>query len=298
MGTGERNRPMAAEQGELAGMPRRLYPCTPTRLGTWLDCPRRYRFAYLDRPQPPKGPPWAHNALGAAVHVALAWWWTQPFAARVPSRAAARLRADWNPETFAQQGFRDAVQSRAVRERAAVWVEDYLAGVDPGAEPVGVERTVSSPTRTLVLSGRVDRVDDRPGDGLVVVDYKTGRRPPQDGDARSSLALAIYAVAVTRTMHRPCHRVELHHLPSGGVVAAEHDEESLRRKVSEAESIAADASRADARYADGDRGDDRFPPRPSNLCSWCDWRAHCREGQAAAPQVEPWASVSAAELGR
>jgi putative RecB family exonuclease len=149
-----------------------------------------------------------------------------------------------------------------------------------------------------VLSGRVDRVDDRPGDGLVVVDYKTGRRPPQDGDARSSLALAIYAVAVTRTMRRPCRRVELHHLPSGAVAAAEHDEESLRRKVSEAESIAADASRADARYADGDRGDDRFPPQPSNLCSWCDWRAHCREGQAAAPQVEPWASVSAAELGQ
>ena len=54
-------------------MPARLYPATPTRLLTWLDCPRRYRFAYLDRPMPPKGPPWAHNSVGAAVHSALAW---------------------------------------------------------------------------------------------------------------------------------------------------------------------------------------------------------------------------------
>lgn len=272
-------------------MPQRLYPCTPTRLATWLDCPRRYRFAYLDRPPLPKGPPWAHNAVGAAVHVALKVWWEQPFARRVPARGAARLRAEWNPDRFTEQGFRDAAQSRAARERAAVWVEDYLAGVDPAAEPVGVERTVSTPTRTLVLSGRVDRIDDRPGQGVVVVDYKTGRRPPQESDTRSSLALAIYAVATTRTLRRPCLRVELHHLPSGTVAAADHTEDSLRRKVSEAESIARDAARADASYAAGDRGDDRFPAQPSALCSWCDWRRHCPQGQAAAPQVEPWAAV-------
>jgi RecB family exonuclease len=273
-------------------MPRRLYPCTPTRLTTWLDCPRRYRFSYLDRPAPPKGPPWGHTAVGAAVHVALAAWWSQPLVRRIPARGAAALRSDWDPDRFREQGFRDTVQSRAVRERAASWVEDYLSGVDPAAEPVGVERTVSTPTQTLVLSGRVDRLDDRPGQGIVVVDYKTGRYVPDQTDARSSLALAIYAVAATRTLRRRCLRVELHHLPTATLAAADHTEESLRRKVSEAESIATDAARADRAYAAGDRGDDRFPARVSSLCSWCDFRRHCPQGQAAAPQIEPWAAVT------
>src|SRR5260370_35558029 len=66
------------EQLGFEGMPRRLYACTPTRLGTWLDCPRRYRMSYLDRPAPPKGPPWAHNSLGASVHNAPAGWWRLP----------------------------------------------------------------------------------------------------------------------------------------------------------------------------------------------------------------------------
>ena len=69
---------MAQEQGGqqlgFEGMPRRLYACTPTRLSTWLECPRRYRMSYLDRPPPGKGPPWAHNSLGASVHNALAGW--------------------------------------------------------------------------------------------------------------------------------------------------------------------------------------------------------------------------------
>jgi putative RecB family exonuclease len=286
---GERPPEVRHVQEELAGMPVRLYPATPTRLLTWLDCPRRYRFAYLDRPMPPKGPPWAHNSVGAAVHSALADWWTLPFAQRTPRSGVAAVRRRWLSD-----GFRDEGQSAAARERAVTWVGEYLGRVDPGAEPVGVERTVSTPTRTLVLSGRVDRIDAR-GDALAIVDYKTGRHEPDEADARSSLALAVYAVAARRTLRRPCSRVELHHLPSGTVAAADHSPEGLARKVAEAESIGADAARADAAYrrgeASGSKADAVFPPLTSPACSWCDWRRHCPEGQAAAPEIEPWAGL-------
>src|SRR5205085_245515 len=113
-------------QGLLEGMPRRLYPCTPTRLTTWLDCPRRYRFSYLDRPAPPKGPPWAHTGLGTSVHTALASWWRLPLRQRTPQRGAALVREGW-----VREGYRDEEQSEQVRERAAGWVRDYLADVDP-----------------------------------------------------------------------------------------------------------------------------------------------------------------------
>jgi putative RecB family exonuclease len=291
-------------QQELAGMPARLYPCTPTRLSTWLDCPRRYRFGYLDRPQLPKGPPWAHNSIGAAVHSALADWYALPVSRRTPAEGARLVRKRWLKE-----GFRDAEQAAQAAERAVGWVVGYLGGVDPAFEPAGVERTVSTPTRTLVLSGRVDRIDDRPAavppshglpeddenppdpGGLVIVDYKTGRYVPSADDARSSLALAVYAVSAARTLRRPCSRVELHHLPSGTRAVAQHNPAGLERKVREAESIAADCSRADEAYRAGDSGDLMFPPSPSGGCSWCDFRRHCPEGQAAAPDREPWTAV-------
>src|SRR3954462_4971298 len=184
---------MAAEQLGLSGMPARLYPCTPSRLTSWLDCPRRYRMTYLDRPQPAKGPPWAHNSLGASVDNALARWWGLRRADRTPASAGRLLETGWIVD-----GFQDDAQSDRARLRARDLVEGYVATLDPDGAPVGCERTVATRTETLALSGRVDRIDRRPsGDGgseLVIVDYKTGRRPLTADDARSSLALAIYAV--------------------------------------------------------------------------------------------------------
>lgn len=262
-------------------MPVRLFGCTPSRLTTWLDCPRRYRLTYVDRPAPPKGPPWAHNSVGAAVHVALAAWWALPVPRRTPAGAAALVRERWQP-----QGFRDGAQAERWRERAAAMVERYTADLDPRDEPVGVERTVATRTSTLALSGRIDRLDERDGE-LVVVDYKTGRHVLTTDDARGSLALAVYAVAAARTLRRPCSRVELHHLPTGDVVTWEHTDAGLARQLDRAADIAAEIVAAVA----SPDPESAFPPRPGPQCRWCDMAAHCPVGDAS-PRAEPWAGLA------
>src|SRR4051812_2458242 len=155
------------EQQTLAGMPQRLFACTPSKLATWLDCPRRYKFVYVDRPTPPKGAPWAHNSVGATVHAALAAWWGQPLDKRTPETAMKLVREKWIP-----LGFKDDAQADEWRDRAADMAARYVATLDPSEEPIGVERTVAMRTDSIALSGRIDRLDRR-GDELVVVDYKT-----------------------------------------------------------------------------------------------------------------------------
>ncbi len=285
------------EQLGFEGMPRRLYACTPTRLSTWLDCPRRYRMTYLDRPAPPKGPPWAHNSLGASVHNALAAWWRLPRRERTVTVAGDLLESGWLTD-----GFADDAQSLEHRRRCRAMVERYVATLDPACEPVGVERTVATRTDLIAVTGRVDRLDDRRLDGggpgeLVVVDYKTGRHVLSVDDARTSLALALYALAAERVMRRPCRRVELHHLPTGNVLTWEHTAESLARQLGRAEAIAEECARADERYRSATSGDppaeELFPPAPGVGCGWCDYRGQCAEGSAAATPRRPWDGLSA-----
>jgi len=275
-------------QPAFEGMPTRLYPATPSRLTTYLDCPRRYRMGYLQRPAPRRGPPWGHNSVGAAVHTALARWWGLPRARRTPAAGGALLVRAWLAD-----GFRDRAQLVAARDRSRRQVERYLAGLDPDQEPVGVERTVSLRTPRASLWGRLDRLDDRPDQGLVVVDYKTGPSVPTVDDARTSTALAVYAAAAARMLRRPCTRVELHHLPSGEVPAHEHTAGSSADHLRRADAVAAELGSLDERYRAGmsaAEADLEFPARVAPRCGWCDFRSVCAPGRVVAPQP-PWAGV-------
>lgn len=262
-----------------------LVRVTPARLGVWRDCPRRYRLTYLDKPAPPRGGAWAHTTLGAVVHLALRAFLDLPPARRSGAQAMALVDANWSSE-----GFRDAEQATEYRERAKGWVADYVAELPAEFEPVAQEQWVTAQTDRIVAEGRVDRVDRR-GDELVVVDYKTGRTPTVT-DARESTALALYAVATARTLRRACTQVELHHVPSGTVVAWQHDAASLAGHVSAAEATAAALATATDELAAGGDPDTLFPPRPGARCGSCDMRRHCPEGRAAAELRPSWSLLA------
>jgi len=274
----------SAEQLGLFAAPVRLFTCTPSKIAAFEDCPRRYRYAYLDRPAPPKGPPWAHNSLGASVHTALRSWYALAPERRVRSALATLLRATWVGE-----GYRDDAQEADAFRRALGWLEAYVDELDPDVEPIGVERVVAARTATLAFSGRVDRIDQR-GDELVIVDYKTGRAELTADDARGSRALALYAYAAERVFRRRCRRVELHHLPTGTVAAHEHTDDSLDRHLRRTEEAARDAVAAEQAVAAGTGPDEAFPAIAGARCGWCDYRRSC-PAAAEAPAVQPWAAI-------
>ncbi|MEV6487767.1 PD-(D/E)XK nuclease family protein [Actinoplanes sp. NPDC051633] len=272
-------------------MPERLFVCTPSKLAAFEDCPRRYRYSYVDRPTPAKGPPWAHNSLGASVHTALKNWFALPADRRERGVLPTLLKATW-----VREGYRDVEQERIAYRRALEWLDGYVASLDPADEPLGVERVVATKTAVLAFNGRADRIDGRPGPAgpeAVIVDYKTGRSGLDADDARGSRALALYAYAAERVFRRPCRRVELHHLPTGTVASHEHTEESLARHVSRAEDTARDIVAAEKAVAAGADPDEEFPTRPGSLCSWCDFKRSCPAGVKAVAK-EPWAAVEVA----
>lgn len=240
-------------------------------------------MAYVDRPAPVRGGPWAHATLGAVVHNALRNLFELRPADRTPQRAAALVREHWKSD-----GFAGAEQAAEYRRRAQRWLADYVDHVAAGDTPVATEQWVSAPHGSVIVEGRADRIDQRQGE-LVVVDYKTGRHALTVTDARESLALAMYALAARRTLRRQCRRVELHHLPTGTVVGWEHTEESLAGHLDRAEELAAELQQATDAVQDGADADRTFPAHTGRHCSWCEFRTHCAQGRQAAPDMPPWA---------
>ena len=268
----------------------RLYPISPSKLSTWLDCPRRFFLQYVER-QRVSGS-WAHLSMGNAIHNALRDWFDEPAAPRTRERAESLVRAHWT-----QAGFRDAEQSGQWQSAAAAMVWAYLSGLDPAFAPHSVERSLGAIAPGIALNGRIDRLDGGGGDpeSLVVVDYKTGKRILTSDDARGSFALAIYAVCVERSLRRPCTRVELHHIPSGVVAAHVYEPSTLQRQIDRVVQIAGEMAQTEEDQRAGADLSEVFPPRPSPLCGWCDVRDWCPEGAASAPKKDPWSGLPVAE---
>ena len=72
----------------------------------------------------------AASTLGAVVHLALRSFYDLPAGAARPDAAAALVDRHWSGE-----GFRDAAQAARYRLRAREWVADYAAGAGADAHP-------------------------------------------------------------------------------------------------------------------------------------------------------------------
>ncbi len=260
-----------------------LVRLSPSKIATWQDCPRRFYLEYVRR-EPSTGV-WAHLSLGQSIHAALKDWYDDSTTTRSFATLQELMVRNWVPA-----GFANDEQSTQWRDWATTITWQYLQQrqAEAGhATTHSVERTLAARTEHAAIGGRIDRLDVD-GSELIVIDYKTGSSVPGVDQARSSLALALYAICVQRTLRRPCHRVELHHVPSGVVAAWEHSDEALTRQLRRVDQIAQDIREQEMRVAQGEPVDEVYPPSPGGLCSYCGYRDMCPEGTQARPARQPW----------
>ena len=259
---------------------RRLVAVSPTKLDVWQQCAFRFRLQYVDKVAATGQ--WAHRSLGNAVHAALRDWFDIEDQAERTDGAAGRLvHLHWS-----DQGFRDEEQSRHWREVTAGIVARYCRE-HPAPVPFSRERSLGALGEHVTLSGRIDRIDERDGE-LVIVDYKTGATVPTVEDVKVSRALAIYSIVAERSLRRTARVVQLHHVPSGVVVEHRHTDESLARHLSRADAMGRDMAVAIA------TGESAFATSPGPLCGWCDNRDRCPDSGQVPPQV-PWAGLPTTE---
>lgn len=174
-----------------------------------------------------------------------------------------------------------------VREEAPTVLALELAFGRKGAEPVEVTLADGS---VLRLTGAIDRVDDA-GDGLVIVDYKTGssfafsrRSGTHDGGRR--LQHVLYAAAAERIFDRPVLRAEFH-FPTRRSQnhRARYDGRALREGLPVVDALLGLA-----------REGWFVPTQDAGDCSWCDYASVCRVrvddyGGVTSPLAE-WARES------
>lgn len=246
-----------------------MFFASPSKLGVWRQCPRRYRFRYIERlPTIPR--PWF--SFGGSVHAAL----KEIFNVRPENRSIEMLER-FLAQSWERKGYSSAEEEAEYRERAVTALRRYAAeepDFKTAPRPRALEFMVEAKFDDVVLMGKVDRIDDSP-DGLVVIDYKTGRsRPPEK--ARGDTAFTMYAMLVYHRFKVAPAALEWRYVETGDRVVTQREPEAFDRVRAE---VLAEVARI--------RAEAEFPPTPGPWCALCDYLERCPEGRAAARAAEP-----------
>ncbi|MGH7743096.1 MAG: RecB family exonuclease, partial [Candidatus Eiseniibacteriota bacterium] len=157
------------------------------------------------------------------------------------------------------------------REALERFVRNDLAS---GEKPVAVESEFRFRFGQDQVSGRWDRIDERP-EGIVLVDYKTSEVDEDDRAAERAKEFArdgqlgLYALAYRETRGVVPARVELRFVGSGTAGSVAVEAEHLERAQERIERAAAGIRAAD------------FEARPAaRTCGHCDYRQICPHSAA------------------
>ena len=134
-----------------------------------------------------------------------------------------------------------------------------------------------------LLRGFVDRIDVAPTGELRVVDYKTGKAPPEAralAEFKAMFQMKFYAVALLRSRGVLPARLRLLYLADGQVLDYTPDLDELLRFEKTLMAIWRAIQSA------GVTGD--FRPHPSRMCDWCAHHSHCPVFGGTPPPYPGW----------
>jgi putative RecB family exonuclease len=245
---------------------------SPSSLSCFENCPKQYYFRYVE-PIPVE-----HESIeafvGKRVHEVLEKLYRFVKNDLVPSLP----RVLWRYRQNFDAAF-DPARVRIVREGApAGWyrsqgergLTNYYQTNYPfeDAKRTEVEqaiRFVLDPAGRYSVRGIIDRLVKNRDGALEIHDFKTGRRVPSQEELDRDRQLGLYELGI-REQFPEAEEVRLvwHYVVPNQTrtsTRSEAQREALREET--------------ARAIDRIRAEQDWAPRPSGLCGWCEFRAHC-----------------------
>ncbi len=165
-----------------------------SQLSTYDDCPLQYAYKYGLRVRGDAGP---HAELGTLVHAVLAEFLRPGRAGDHTRDALLAIAVDHWTDDIAR--YRPQVEEcrRDYYSMLEVWWTAEGETIDP-TQVLAVEHGFEIAVGDVRLTGFIDRVDRAAtGDGIRIIDYKTGRSEPRPDSLPDDIQLAVYHLAST-----------------------------------------------------------------------------------------------------
>jgi RecB family exonuclease len=170
---------------------------SPTKITTYLACPVKYRWSYVDSRGKWYFRAHSYYSFGTTLHQVLQRLHDSgdPDVTDVEQVLAAY------EESWIDAGYQSAEEMSEAYGEGRLIVQrhaDELVRRPPSAATLFVEKQLRADLGKFVLVGRLDRVDEHPDGTLEIIDYKTCRDGITGEDVRRDLAMGCYQLLLKR----------------------------------------------------------------------------------------------------
>jgi putative RecB family exonuclease len=270
---------------EQPGAERSRPALSPSRASDFKQCPLLYRFRAIDRlPEPTS----TAQLRGSVVHAALEQLYALPAPQRLPDAAISLVAPAWDRVVAAEPELATSIspeERTVLLDEARALLSGYYRLEDPTRfDPQSCEQRVEVELADgTLLRGFIDRIDVATTGELRVVDYKTGKAPPEAralAEFKAMFQMKFYAVALLRSRGVVPTRLRLIYLADGAILDYSPDVDELERFE---KTLIAIWRAIQSAGATGD-----FRPSPSRLCDWCAHQSRCPAFGGTPPPYPGW----------
>jgi len=241
-------------------------------LGTFEECPLKYRFAYVDRIRIPEEG--IEAFLGSRFHEVMEKLYEElPYKKNTLDDCLSYFDVRWDRE-FHEDVMIVAPDKTAedYKKLGRKFIEDYYRRYDPfdQSRVLGLERRFSvdlDGTGRYLVKGVIDRLAQAPDGTYEIHDYKTSSSLPEQKKMDEDRQLALYQIGLM-SMWNDVRVVRLvwHFVAFDKELTSERTPDELER-------VKADVKRLIDEIES--RPPDAFEPRESALCDWCGFWDYC-----------------------
>ncbi|MEM2355477.1 MAG: PD-(D/E)XK nuclease family protein [Candidatus Bathyarchaeia archaeon] len=252
------------------------------RLKTYLECPRKFQFAYID--QIPSPLP-ASLAFGKAIHAVIEQFHIDGLD---ENSSIKMFRQIWRRVIEEERPiFSDR---RWTPERYERLAEKILLGYINRhrfkPSPLLVEFEFVIPFGEHSFHGVIDRIDEGEG-GLVVVDLKSEKSKPSKAELDTDLQFTVYTFAVNKLFGLPVEKCVYYHLRTNEELVTHRDLDRCQLVLSEVTKFVVQNIQSGF-----------FPPNRGIQCRWCPFSFLCEQDPEWANQSPLGGNLPVPEIKR
>jgi RecB family exonuclease len=233
---------------------------SPSKINCFQSCPLKYKMKYIDR-VPRESRPTPNLSFDRSIHFALRDFHENYNAKQFNKNPFRQILNKY----WIKDGYADAEEEERFKVRANMFLEEYFKSLTGEENPVMFEVSARWNWNDIDTVVQIDRVDKLPDGKLEVIDYKTGKKVPDERVINEDTTLINMFLAANQKWPGQIAKVSYHYLSNNKRYSLTPSNEDIKAHKIKINELVKQIEK------------NEFESNKGALCAWCEFYGPCPE---------------------